>query len=249
MNFSNLVGSKAEVAPAPAAPAPAPVAAPAADVRPAVTQKVLASVARISAFPASTLKTSQTLVGELGFDSLMLVELDGDVGKAFPQLGGLPRELFSKTTTVGSVIDHVVKALEGGAAKPAAAEAPAAAAQGPVDRYLPTVVPAPLHSVSESVHAFRHPLLVTSDGLGLAERLVAALQAHGVAAVTGDATAGKELSGVIHLEALRAEGEANAPARRLLALAQGLDAEKAECFITVTGLGGRFGGGHRPVAE
>jgi acyl carrier protein len=53
-----------------------------------VTQKVLASVARISAFPAQTLKAGQTLVGELGFDSLMLVELDQDVGKAFPALGG-----------------------------------------------------------------------------------------------------------------------------------------------------------------
>jgi 7-keto-8-aminopelargonate synthetase-like enzyme/NAD(P)-dependent dehydrogenase (short-subunit alcohol dehydrogenase family)/acyl carrier protein len=234
-NFSNLVG-KAEV--------PVPVAVPAAPVLPdpraGVQAQVMASVARISAFPAATLKAEQTLVGELGFDSLMLVELDADVGKAFPQLGGLPRELFSKTTTVGLIVDHVVKALQGG---PGQASEPAAASTGQalVERYVPVVVPAPLHAVSERIHTFERPLLVTGDAHGLGELLVARLKAQGFAAELAGAPARSGYSGVIHLEGLGARGDTRAPARRVLELAQGLDAEKVECFVTVTGLGGRFG--------
>src|SRR5205085_2068585 len=61
-------------------------AAPPSDDR--VAKTVFASVARISAFPLEAIKPSQTLAGDLGFDSLMTVELDGDVNKAFPGSGG-----------------------------------------------------------------------------------------------------------------------------------------------------------------
>ena len=237
-NFSNLVAAK-EAPPAPVAAAPVPAAAAPAkeDVGPVVRQKVLASVARISAFPASTLKDAQTLVGELGFDSLMLVELDQDVGKAFPQLGGLPRELFSRTTTVGQVIDHVVKALDAGVFE-AKSEAKAVV---PVDRYAPKAVPAPLFALSESVHAFHKPLLLTKDALGVADALQAKLKGHGIAAVVGGVDTAGDFAGVIHLETLTAKGDYRAPARTLLALSKRLTAEKAEAFVTVTGLGGDFG--------
>lgn len=237
-NFSNLVAAKESATPAPAAEKPsAPAPAAKQDVRPLVTEKVLASVARISAFPAGTLKAEQTLVGELGFDSLMLVELDQDVGKAFPQLGGLPRELFSRTTTVGQVIEHVVKALDAGASE-AKEEAKVVL---PVERYAPKVVAAPLYALSESVHAFHKPLLVTRDGLGVAEALHEKLKAHGVASVVGTVETAGDFAGVIHLETLQQKGDHKAPARTLLALSKRLTAEKAECFLTVTGLGGSFG--------
>lgn len=240
-NFSNLVAEKSPSPPSGeragergSPPAPAPVKE---DVRPLVQQKVLASVARISAFPAGTLKSEQTLVGELGFDSLMLVELDQDVGKAFSQLGGLPRELFSRTTTVGQVIEHVVKALESGATE-AKDEAKAVV---PVDRYEPKAVAAPLHALSESVHAFHKPLLVTKDTLGVADALQAKLKAHGIVSVVGGVDTAGDFAGVIHLETLTAKGDYRAPARTLLALSKRLTAEKAEAFVTVTGLGGSFG--------
>lgn len=231
-SFANLVAKKTDEPPA----APA---APKVDLRPQVQSKVLASVARISAFPASTLKLDQTLVGELGFDSLMLVELDGDMAKAFPQLGGLPRELFSKTTTSASVIDHIVKTLESGGAAAktdAVVEKPA-----PVDRYVPRLVAAPLQPVTESVFSFKSPVLVTRDTHGVAEAVVERLKAQGIAAVVGAPDAGGDYAGVIHLEPLVAGADWRAPTRQLLAMAKRLGADRTECFLTVTGLGGHFG--------
>ncbi len=222
-------------------PAPAPLTRPAADLSPLsqgeVQARVFSSVARISAFPIATLKREQTLVGELGFDSLMLVELDGDVGKAFPALGGLPRELFSRTTTVGQVVDHLVRALEQGGT----VQAEPAQASVPVQRYAPTVAPAPLHAVTESVVHFNGPLLLTRDAHGIADALAAKLKGHGLAAQVGDASTAGDFAGVIHLADVDASGDFRAPARTLLALAKRLGAEKAEAFVAVTGLGGGFG--------
>lgn len=221
---------------------PAKVEAPAkVSVRPQVEAKVMASVARISAFPVATLKAEQTLVGELGFDSLMLVELDGDVGKAFPQLGGLPRELFSRTTTVGQVIEHVVTALEQGAAAPAVdAAAPKA---GPVERYAAQVVAAPLLSMTGHELPLGRPLLLTQDAHGLAQALAKRLSARGVATVVGPATAGGDFAGVVDFEGLGQSGDFRDGARRTLALAQRLGADKAQLFVTVSALGGSFGFG------
>ncbi len=236
-NFSNLVAPKATaVAAAPVAPV---AEKPVEDVRPLVQQKVLASVARISAFPVATLKLEQTLVGELGFDSLMLVELDQDVGKAFPSLGGLPRELFSKTTSPSTVIDHIVKTLSTPKATQEPEGAPAAAV--PLERYSPTVVPAPLHALSESVTRLDAPLLVTRDGLGVAEAVVAKLAQHGVAATVGDVNTPGTFAGVVHLADVKAAGDYRAPTRTALALAKKLPADSAEVFMTVTGLGGHLG--------
>ncbi|MCA3014343.1 MAG: aminotransferase class I/II-fold pyridoxal phosphate-dependent enzyme [Myxococcaceae bacterium] len=231
VSFSNLVSSK-EPERKEAAPAPAPVV----DVKPQVTAKVLEAVARISAFPQGSLKAEQTLVGELGFDSLMLVELDQSIGKAFPQLGGLPRELFGRGTTVATVIDYVADALTRGVSKAEAEGAPVAA----VERRLPTVTPAPLATLTESVVRFDRPVLVTRDGAGLAEALAKALSQRGVAATVGALDTPGDFGGVVHL-AVGAQGDYRAPTRALLQLAQRLTAEKAELFVTVTGLGGGFG--------
>lgn len=253
-SFSNLVG-KAEAASVPASP-PQPVAsaaapqpqpqpqldaAPKVDVRPSVVERVMASVARISAFPLATLKPEQTLVGELGFDSLMLVELDTDVGKAFPSLGGLPRELFSKSTTVGHVIEHLVKALDGSGPQAGSTPASGTARAEPVGRYVPAVVAAPLAPVTESVLSFQRPLLVTRDGLGIAEALVARLQGRGVACEVGTAATPGDFGGVVHLAGVSAQGDYRDPARALLELSKRLGADRAECFVTLTGLGGHFG--------
>src|SRR5713226_2316955 len=84
-----------------------------------IARQILGFVSRISAFPVEALKTSQTLAGELGFDSLMTVELDGDIQKAWPGIGGLPRTLLGPETTVQHLIDHVASALAGPRSAPA----------------------------------------------------------------------------------------------------------------------------------
>ncbi len=240
-DFSNLVGKKGQdqvVGAQTAAPSPAPVAKkeePKVDPRPEVKSRVLEAVARISAFPLQTLKLEQTLIGELGFDSLMLVELDQAVAKAFPSLGGLPRELFSKTTTSATIIEHIVGALEKGPA----AKAEASAVVTPVERYVPVAVPAPLAALSETVTSFDKPLLVTKDSRGVADAVVARLKAHGVSAVIGDASTPGDFAGVINLVSDAADYRS--ASRYALGLARKLGAEKAQLFLSVTALGGSFG--------
>ena len=232
VNFSNLVASKE-----PEKKEAAPVAVPVVDVRPQAQAKVLEAVARISAFPIASLKNEQTLVGELGFDSLMLVELDQSIGKAFPTLGGLPRELFGRSTTVLNIVDYVAETLTKGVTK--VAEDTSAAL--PVERRLPTVTPAPLSSLTESVIRFDKPVLVTRDGKGLAEALVKKLGEHNVAVTVGDVNTAGDFGGVIHLGELASSADYKTSTRNLLQLAQRLTAEKAQLFVTVTGLGGGFG--------
>lgn len=229
VNFSNLVAGKDEAKPA--------VAPTQADARPQAQAKVLEAVARISAFPLGSLKNEQTLVGELGFDSLMLVELDQSIGKAFPVLGGLPRELFGRSTTVANIVDYVADTLSKGGAK----ASDDATSNLPVERRLPTVLPAPLTVLRESVIRFDKPVLITRDGKGLAEALAKKLGARNVATTLGDLGAPGEFGGVVHLGDVGFSGDYKLPTRNLLSLAQRLTGEKAQLFVSVTGLGGGFG--------
>ncbi len=222
-NLSNLVASKA-------APAAAVAAPKTDDVKP----RILASVARISAFPEGTLKLEQSLTGELGFDSLMLVELDQDIGKAWPKLGGLPRELFTPKTTIGDIVAHVTQALE--KAPAATVEAPKDA--GPVRRFAPREVAAKLTRLPESVVAFEAPLLVTADKKGYAEALVEELSHRGLRAQLGSTDSPGTFAGVIHVADLIAVDDV-APVKNLLALAQRL--AQADVFFAVTGHAGALG--------
>ena len=62
----------------------------------------------------------QALTAELGFDSLMLVDLDEDIGKRWPEAGGLPDHRLSPETSIQDIIDHVVALLEDSQPKAAA---------------------------------------------------------------------------------------------------------------------------------
>ncbi|HUJ27523.1 MAG TPA: beta-ketoacyl synthase N-terminal-like domain-containing protein, partial [Myxococcales bacterium] len=174
--------------PPPVVRAPPPVVAPSephkppqpADARAART--ILASVARISAFPLEAIKPSQTLAGDLGFDSLMTVELDGDVNKAFPGIGGLPRSLLGPQTTVQQVIDHVARAL---AVPPAPlpsldAALKATASEGrALLRLAPLMVEAPLAALRPTESPLPHRLVLTQDALGVAAALTGLLREAG----------------------------------------------------------------------
>jgi 8-amino-7-oxononanoate synthase len=186
--------------------APAPKVAPVAH-GPRAAQSIIASVARISAFPAEAIKPAQTLAGDLGFDSLMTVELDADINKAFPGVGGLPRSLLGPQTTVQDVIDHVARAL----AEPPAHSAPSlSAALGAVAsegrellRFAPVAVEAPLAEEPPAESPLPRSLLITRDGHGVAEALAKLLTAAGHQVALGKP--GNSLAaagGVIHLSAL-----------------------------------------------
>ncbi len=143
----------------------------------------------------------------------MTVELDGDINKAFPGAGGLPRSLLGPQTTVQDVVDHVARAV----AQPPAPISPVfsqllgeVASEGrELLRFAPAWVEAQLSGSAPAESPLPGRLLLTRDTLGVAEALAGLLNRSGIEAVlgeAGDALAG--MGGVIHLSPLsRAESE------------------------------------------
>jgi 8-amino-7-oxononanoate synthase len=170
-----------------------------ATIRAEATRAVLASVARISAFPVEALKASQTLAGDLGFDSLMTVELDGDIQKSFPTVGALPRSLLGAGTSVQDVIDHVVRTLSAPADSVAPADAlsgalGAVASAGPeLLPFSPAAIESPRKNQASTDSRevaddaiLPHALLLTRDAHGVAEALAARLAGAGHEVVLAD---------------------------------------------------------------
>ncbi len=73
---------------------PAPVATP------AVTSVVLDAISRVTAIPAADLQPRARLQSDLGFDSLMGVELTASLLEALPGIGELPPTLLSQDPSI-----------------------------------------------------------------------------------------------------------------------------------------------------
>ncbi|HKT05075.1 MAG TPA: aminotransferase class I/II-fold pyridoxal phosphate-dependent enzyme [Rugosimonospora sp.] len=63
---------------------------------------LLAAVSAASAYPAEALRADQALVNDLGFDSVMLLELEAQLRDAYPH-AELPADLFGPTTTIAGL--------------------------------------------------------------------------------------------------------------------------------------------------
>jgi 8-amino-7-oxononanoate synthase len=72
-----------------------------------IAEQVRSVVAEVCAFPEEMLELSAALIDDLGFDSLMLVELDDHLSGRWPELGPLPPELVSRRTTIRQLAEHV----------------------------------------------------------------------------------------------------------------------------------------------
>jgi 8-amino-7-oxononanoate synthase len=160
---------------------PPPPAVNAGEVR----ARVFELVARISAFPKETLRGEQRLVDELGFDSLMVADLGGAIENAYPNLGGLPQSLFSLTTTVAEIADHVAKHVAAGTGtqtRSAKAAEPHTENLEPVLRYR--VLARPRTRAAVSAHDPKNETwLITEDGSDLGAELGAILAAKGARVV------------------------------------------------------------------
>ncbi|QHE69701.1 type I polyketide synthase [Rhodococcus sp. WAY2] len=96
-----------------------------------IAEGIRGEAARVSGFPAGSLRTAHTIVGDLGFDSIMVADLFSGLRRTFPELVIDP-EWFSPSKTLGDLIDHVSTRLQP-ATSPAAAPTPepAVASAGP----------------------------------------------------------------------------------------------------------------------
>ncbi|MFG3604370.1 aminotransferase class I/II-fold pyridoxal phosphate-dependent enzyme [Micromonospora chersina] len=127
-----------------ASPAPDPGPAP-AESAPPVRSALLAAVAKAGSYPPESLHAEQALVDDLGFDSLMLVELEEQLAAAHPDLDRLPDDLMRRTTTIADIDAWLTVTFgTGPAAPPTDATAPAAGPD-PVDAARPAAAadPAP----------------------------------------------------------------------------------------------------------
>lgn len=75
-----------------------------------VAAAVRAEAARVSGFPAKSLLTTQTIIGDLGFDSIMLADLFGGLSRSLPGIAVDP-QWFTPTTTLGELTAHVGEQL------------------------------------------------------------------------------------------------------------------------------------------
>ena len=223
--------------------AAAATAAPSSQQRAEVEAKLLELVSKVSAFPKHSLSLQQTLVGHLGFDSLMLVELDEAFAKAFPEWGRLPREMLGKDMRIE---DLVAYAHKGPSAPPQAEPAPPPAAQAALGFFKPVLKPAPFKN--PSLEKPTHPLwtqavYIVKDALGIAEALAAQLKKLGYAVqLGGDIDAGN-CDAVICLGHVECQEDSLAPSKTLLELLKKCP-RTLKAFVFVSGLGGDFGLSH-----
>ncbi len=77
-----------------------------------VAAKVTEIIAQVSAYPAAAVKPSLTLMGALGFDSLMVADLAKGLSEAFAHIDGIPQELLVNSPTVGDVIEWVERSAQ-----------------------------------------------------------------------------------------------------------------------------------------
>ncbi len=131
-------------------PAGAPAAAeapPEAEAPDDVYEKVADVVARVSSYPRQSLRAEQSLVDDLGFDSLMVADLATGLAESFPGLGGLPQELLLNRPSVQAIAEHVRTAGTGG---PQAVDD-----DEPLESYAPVWRAAPLPERRPGVDALR----------------------------------------------------------------------------------------------
>ena len=72
-----------------------------------VAARAIAVLARVSAYPREAIRPELALLGDLGFDSLMLNDLLAGLSEAFPGMAPLPAELIARGPTVGEILAHV----------------------------------------------------------------------------------------------------------------------------------------------
>jgi 7-keto-8-aminopelargonate synthetase-like enzyme/NAD(P)-dependent dehydrogenase (short-subunit alcohol dehydrogenase family)/acyl carrier protein len=235
LSLSNWVAPKAATAEIPDAPS----ATPPALQRAQVEAKLLELVSKVSAFPKHSLSLQQTLVGNLGFDSLMLVELGEALGKAFPGMGPLPQAMLGKDTRIEDLVAYVLNPSP--PVEPSSSPSP----RVQLGLFRPVLTPAPFKNPSLEIPAhplWTQPLCIVKDTLGIAEALASQLKEWGYAVQLGGEVP-EHCAALIHLGHMERQEDALAPSNTLLGLLKKCP-KTLKAFVYVSGLGGDFGLSH-----
>ncbi|CAM2067037.1 SDR family NAD(P)-dependent oxidoreductase [Sulfidibacter corallicola] len=245
--------------PAQAAPAPTAPAAAGSDLK----GLMLTVIADKTGYPADMLNLDMDLEADLGVDSIKRVEILSAMRDAEPNLPEVDPAEMAELRTLAQIVDY----MGGSQAQPAATPAPmeVAAPATPAVKAAPSVTLLPELAQPEPVEVGRfilraketpaagmamaelrdcRNLVITRDGLGVAEALAAALEARGIGAKAVDEVPA-DADGLIFLGGLRETAdehtaiEVNREAFRALKAAPKLC--KGGILVTVQDTGGDFG--------
>ncbi len=139
---------------------------------------VMNAIAAVSAFPRDSLKPEQRLATDLGFDSLMFVDLGTQLTKAIPSLV-IPADAFNATTSIADVTAFLTDALN----KPAQSVAPVDAPAGRplvLSRYEVKLSDAPLPEQTTTPAWTQGTVAISTDGAGVALGLAQSLATRGL---------------------------------------------------------------------
>ncbi|MBT6435670.1 MAG: aminotransferase class I/II-fold pyridoxal phosphate-dependent enzyme [Deltaproteobacteria bacterium] len=147
----------------------------------AVLKIVSELVSDVSAFPASALKPTQRLSADLGFDSLMFVELSSKVDARFKELeGGIPQSLMSEQTSIEDIAAHLTQVLN------QSDSAGDEVINDVLMRYQPVLSARPISLLPASPERLGDLVLLTRDSGGVADATALVLKDFGLQVVLID---------------------------------------------------------------
>jgi 8-amino-7-oxononanoate synthase len=203
-----------------------------------IEAKVIGVVSRITAHPPERLKPGTKLGADLGFDSLMTVELVSGVQEALPETEPLTRAVFAEDVSIADLARHLARGLKGGTPAAPRKPAPRPARTEEVKRYAVAFEPKALATPGAALP--RPPVLILADRpAGAAEALRRRFERGNVVARVASEMPADLAPGatVIDLRALEDEGplpEAaafTATALRAFELARRLDAARPSTLV------------------
>jgi acyl transferase domain-containing protein len=207
---------------------------------------MMSIVAEKTGYPQEMLGVQMELEADLGIDSIKRVEILSAMRERAPNLPEVKPTELAALRTLGQIIDHMRAAGTPAPAATAATVATPATALADVDRFAVREVAASPVGMALSGVLGAQRLVVTDEGTGVAQAVVAALAQQGVAAsvvasVPADADAVVFLGGLRSVatvdEAVAVNREAFQASR---AVAARLTAQGG-AFVTVQDTGGDFG--------
>ena len=127
-----------------------------------IEAKIIGVVSRITAHPPERLKAATRLGADLGFDSLMTVELVSGVQEAMPETEPLTRSVFAEDVSIADLARHLARGAKVGASAPAARKpAPRPAVREEIKRYAVAFEPKPLAAPGSALP--RPPVLIVAE--------------------------------------------------------------------------------------